>query len=374
MPANPSRVRVAGPVVVLLSFVILGLPDYAHGVAWPTMRADLHRPLADLGTFLAVQSAGYLAVATLMGRLTGRWGLDRVIRASGLSCVVGLGLVAVAPGWLVVLAGSLLLGFGSGGMDTGFNAAIALRNDGRLMGLLHAGYGIGAGLGPVVVGATLAADVGWRSAYVILSVATLVVVLGLAGRQLSTEATTPHEPPGSPRGVLLPCLAFFVYVALEVTAGVWAFTYLTEHRGLGDLAASAWVGAYWVGLTAGRLWLGVRGHEQEATRLLGVSMAMAVGAAAVLWLGGPLVPLGLPLAGVALSTVFPILMLVTPARVGEERAAAAVGWQAAAGSVGSAAGPAAAGLVLDHAGVDAYGPVVLAMAVALSVTVAALRR
>jgi predicted MFS family arabinose efflux permease len=67
-------------------------------------------------------------------------------------------------------------------------------------------------------------------------------------------------------------------------------------------------------------------------------------------------------------------MLVTPARVGVERAAAAVGWQAAAGSVGSAAGPAAAGLVLDQVGVDAYGPVVLAMALLLALAVAALRR
>jgi fucose permease len=338
------------------------------------MRADLHRPLADLGTFLAVQMAGYLVVATLMGRLTGRWGLERVIRASGLSCVVGLGLVAVAPAWLVVLAGSLLLGFGSGGMDTGFNAAIALRNDARLMGLLHAGYGIGAGLGPVIVGATLVIGAGWRVAYGVLAAATLLVVIGLAGRSLGTTPAKAHEPPASPRGVLVPCSAFFAYVALEVTTGVWAYTYLTEHRGVGDLAASAWVAAYWVGLTAGRLWLGMGGHEAGAERLLTGSMVATVGAGGLLWLGGPLVPLGLPLAGLALSVVFPILMLVTPARVGVERAAAAVGWQAAAGSVGSAAGPAAAGLVLDRAGVDAYGPVVLVMSLLLVLAVAALRR
>jgi fucose permease len=309
-----------------------------------------------------------------MGRLTGRWGLDRVILASGLSCVAGLGLVAVAPTWLVALAGSLLLGFGSGGMDTGFNAAIALRNDGRLMGLLHAGYGIGAGLGPVIVGATLAIGVGWRPAYGALAAATLLVVLSLSGRSLGSTPTRPHEPPHSPRGVLLPCAVFFIYVALEVTTGIWAFTYLTESRGLDDLVASAWVAAYWVGLTAGRLWLGVRGHEAGAERLLTWSMAAALAAAGLLWFGGPLIPLGLPLAGLALSVVFPVLMLVTPARVGVERAAAAVGWQAAAGSVGSAAGPAAAGLVLDQAGVDTYGPVVLVMALLLALAVAELRR
>jgi predicted MFS family arabinose efflux permease len=67
-------------------------------------------------------------------------------------------------------------------------------------------------------------------------------------------------------------------------------------------------------------------------------------------------------------------MLVTPARVGPDRAAAAVGWQAAAASVGSAAGPALAGVVLDQVGVDVYGPVVLAFAAVLTGAVVALRR
>jgi fucose permease len=369
-----SRLRVAGPVVVALSFVVLGLPDYAHGVAWPAMRADLHRPLADLGTFLAVQSVGYVAATSLLGRITGRWGIDRAIRRAGLTCVAGLALVAAAPGWLVALAGALLLGLGSGVMDAGFNAAVALRNDARLMGVLHAGYGVGAGIGPVVVGTSLATVGGWRPAYVVLAGATLVVVLSLTGRSLGSTPVTPHHAPSSPRGVLLPCLAFFVYVALEVTVGAWAFTYLTGPRGLGALVASVWVAVYWVGLTAGRLWLGVRGHERGVDGLLRLSMVGVGASTIVLWLGGPVAPLGLLLAGLALSVVFPLLMLVTPARVGVERATAAVGWQAAAGSVGSAAGPAAAGVVLDLAGVDAYGPVVLAMAVALAATVGALRR
>ena len=67
-------------------------------------------------------------------------------------------------------------------------------------------------------------------------------------------------------------------------------------------------------------------------------------------------------------------MLVTPERVGPERAAAAVGLQAASGSVGSAVGPWVAGLVLDGAGIGWYGPVTLAMAAALAASVAALRR
>jgi fucose permease len=321
---SPTKRR-AGTAVFAAAFVVLGLPDFGHGVAWPAMRSDFDRPLVDLGTFLLVAAGGYLVVAVTTGRLARRWGVEGLVRRATLSSATGLLLIAVAPAWWVVLAASVLCGVGAGGMDTGFNAAVALRQDGRLMGLLHAGYGVGAAIGPVVMGASLATGGGWRPAYAVFALASLLLVVPLAGRSMGDAP--PQETMGSPRGMLVPCLAFFVYVSLEVTIGQWAFTWLTRHRDLGDFAASTLVGMYWVALTAGRLWLGLSGHRVAVDRLLGLSVAGTGAAATVLWLGGPVAPAGIVAAGLALSVVFPLLMLLTPARVGADRAAAAVGWQ-----------------------------------------------
>jgi len=60
--------------------------------------------------------------------------------------------------------------------------------------------------------------------------------------------------------------------------------------------------------------------------------------------------------------------------VGAERAAAAIGWQTAASSIGGAIGPAGAGVVLDAAGLAAYGPIVVGGSLALAAAVAALGR
>ncbi len=364
--------RQAATAVFAVAFVVLGLPDFGHGVTWGGMRAELDRPLADLGMFLAVQAVGYLAVATSTGRLAARWGVEGLVMRATLTSAAGLALIAAGPAWPAVLVGALLAGAGAGGMDAGFNAAVALRSDARLMGLLHAGYGVGAAIGPVVAGVALASGAGWRPAYALFALASLLLALVLRGRAMG-EAP-PQVAMGSPRGLLLPCLTFFVYVSLELTVGQWAFTSLTEHRGLGALAASVWVGVYWVGLTAGRFWLGITGHRVATGRLLGLSVVGVTGGALLLWLGGPIAPLGLLVAGLALSVVFPLLMLLTPERVGSERATAAVGWQAAAAGVGAAAGPALAGVILEAAGIAAYGPITLAMAAALAVAIAALRR
>jgi len=362
--------RQAGTAVFAVAFVVLGLPDFGHGVAWPTMRSEFDRPLVDLGTFLTVAAAGYLLVATTAGRLARRWGVEGLVLRATLSSASGLLLIAVAPSWPAVLGASALCGVGAGGMDTGFNAAVALRQDRRLMGLLHAGYGVGAAIGPVVMGASLASGRGWRPAYAAFAVASLLLVVPIAGKSLGDSP--PQQTMGSPRGMLLPCLAFFVYVSLEVTIGQWAFISLTRHRGLAEFWASAWVGLYWVALTAGRLWLGLAGHRVPVHRLLGLAVPGAAGAAAILWLGGPVAPAGLVVGGLALSVVFPLLMLLTPARVGAERAAAAIGWQTAASSVGAAGGPAMAGIVLERVGIEAYGPIALVMAAALAAVVVAL--
>ena len=363
--------RQAGTAVFAVAFVVLGLPDFAHGVAWPSLRSDLDRPLADLGTFLVAGGAGYLAVALSTGTLAARWTVEGLVVRATLASAAGLALIAISPVWGAVLAGGALAGAGAGGMDTGFNAAVALRNDGRLMGLLHAGYGAGAAAGPVIVGASLVAGGGWRPPYAVFALASLLLVVPLLGRSMGDPPA--QQPLGRATGMLVPCLAFGIYVALEVTAGQWAFTFLTERRGLGDLAGSVWVAIYWIGLTAGRLWLGLRGHERPAPAVLTASVAGAVAGGLVLWLGGPAAPLGLAVLGLSLSVVFPLLMLLTPERVGAERAAAAIGWQTAASSIGAAAGPAGAGVVLGAAGIGAYGPIVVGSAVALAVIVALLR-
>ena len=363
--------RHASTALFAVAFVVLGLPDFGHGVAWPDMRSHLDRPLADLGTFLTVAAGGYLVMATSTGRLAKRWGVEALVLRSTLSSAAGLLTIAMAPAWPVVLAGSLLCGAGAGGMDTGFNAAVALRGDGRLMGLLHAGYGLGAAIGPVVVGASLASGGGWRPGYVVFAAASLLLAIPLAGRSMG-EAPR-QQTMGSPRGLLLPCLAFFVHVSLETTVGQWAFTSLTQHRGLGEFAASTWVALYWMALTAGRLWLGLSGHRVPVQRLLGLAVAGAATAAVILWVGGPIAPAGLLVAGLALSVVFPLLMLLTPQRVGAERAAAAVGWQTAAASIGAAGGPAVAGVVLDSIGIAAYGGIALAMTALLGATVVTLQ-
>lgn len=150
--------------------------------------------------------------------------------------------------------------------------------------------------------------------------------------------------------------AFFVYVCVELGAGHWAFTALTEADGMSGGTASIWVSSYWAAMTVGRLWFGLAGHRLAPSRVLAASAAGAIMGTVLLTAD---VAAGLPVLGASLASIFPTLVLVTPSRVGGERAAGAIGWQMAAAGAGGAAGPTAVGTVLERVGVDAYGPVLV---------------
>ena len=67
-----------------------------------------------------------------------------------------------------------------------------------------------------------------------------------------------------------------------------------------------------------------------------------------------------------MSAMFPLLLSVTPARVGPAMTANAVGYQLAAGTIGGGGLPAATGIVLQAVGVLTLGPLLVLMAVAMA--------
>jgi fucose permease len=93
-----------------------------------------------------------------------------------------------------------------------------------------------------------------------------------------------------------------------------------------------------------------------------------VAGTALLWLDPAGVgALGLPLVGLSLAPVFPTLVSLTPVRLGNERAASAIGYQLSAAGIGAAALPGGVALAIDAGGLDTLGPALVTMAVVLLV-------
>lgn len=360
---------------------MLGLPDAALGVAWPSLRDDFDQPLSALGVLLVVGTAAYLLAGLAMGRAVARLGLGGAL--AGATCLGTLALVtyAATPTWAGVVLASALLGAGGGLLDAGLNAHLALSASPRLANLLHAGFGVGATTGPLLMTALLVGGGSWRTTYALLAVVEVVMAAAFWATRASWSGAVdagcggPLAASNAHRLVVPGVLAaFFVYVGVEVSAGQWSYSLLTEGRGLSPSAAGTWVGAYWASLTVGRVAIALFGRSASPAGLLRGGVVVAAAGAGLLWWAPvtSLGPLGLALCGLGLAGVFPTLITQLPTLVGGERAAAEAGRSVAAAGAGAGLLPLLVGLALESGGLELLGPLLVAGLVGLFVLLALL--
>ncbi|MEU8408460.1 MFS transporter [Micromonospora sp. NPDC048842] len=390
MSTAPARPRAALLLLSYLAFVSLGLPDGLLGVSWPSIRGDFGVPTEAVGWVLTAGTVGYLTSSVLAGFTLARVGVGALLAGSTLLASLALTGYSVSPVLAVLVGCALLLGLGSGAVDSGLNAYAAGAFGARHMNWLHAFFGLGVAIGPLIMTAVLSAGLAWRWGYGIVAAAQLVLAAAFAltvrawRRDAPAGAAVQGVPAASGSGpastvqvpvrdtLRLPAvwsglLAFALYVAIEVSAGLWAFLLLTEGRGLSAALAGGCVSAYWGSLFVGRVVQGLVAERLGAGLVLRASLAgMAVGAALIA-VPGPavLAVLGLVVVGFAAAPVFPLLTLTTAERVGAAHADRAIGMQIGASGVGAALVPAGLGVLIGNTSVQVLGSALLVLALAL---------
>jgi len=379
-------------LLAYIAFIALGMPDGLLGIAWPSIRNGFNIPLDSLGWLLALSTSGYLISSFSSGRLTSRFGIGKVLTAS--TVLTGLALIAytLVPQWWMMVALGFCAGLGAGAIDAGLNTYVAAHFSARMMQWLHASYGIGVTLGPVIMTMALTSLTGWHLGYRIVGVFQLVLSLcflltlpmwsknnaaiGVDDKKRITDFHTPIlETVKQPR-VWLSMLLFFLYVGAEISLGAWTYTLLTESRHLPAQLAGFLAGSYWATFTIGRILAGLYSKRIEIDRiiLVGVSFALA-GALLLWWNPAPWTNLAaIALIGFAIAPIFPALTSGTDQRVEGKYAANAIGMQMAAGGLSGALVPAAVGVIANRISLELI-PVCLVVlfAVLLGTYLAAMR-
>jgi fucose permease len=377
--------RNAALYLILLAyaqFVILGLPTGFLGAAWPSIQREFGLSIDAVGFYLLATTASYTLSSFFNGQITNRLGFGRSL---GLAAVVyGLGFLGIglAPSWLMMIAFGLLSGFGGGIIDAGLNRFLAARSRAILINWLHASYGLGATIGPVIMSAMLGAGLGWRTGYLgMLALQAILAILVLAARNLweaSQEGTATAEliQPAEKVSVFstlrfpvvwLALLGFIIYCGAEGSVGQWAYSLFTIQRGVPVQVAGYWTSLYWGSFTIGRLFLGAVVDRFGTVRALRFFNFTAILGAALLWWNpvNEVGFLGLAIIGFSFAPYFASMIAYTPRLVGQRLAANVIGMQVGAGSLGIAGLPWLAGILAAGMGLNVVGPFLLVTVLAL---------
>lgn len=371
-------------LLAFIAFIALGLPDGLLGVGWPSIRADFGVPLDAIGMLLVASVAGYMTSSFLSGALLARMGVGRMLAASCL--LTGLALIGytLVPQWWMMVTLGVFAGLGAGAIDAGLNTYVAANFGAGIMQWLHASWGVGITIGPIIMTLGLTTLNTWRFGYRAVGgfqlALTVCFVLTLAmwrqehapaGGEMTKRLTEYKTPLGEtlkqPR-VWLSVLLFFLYVGAESSLGTWTYTLLTESRGVARTLAGFFAGSYWLTFTIGRIAAGLVARRVGVNRLvLGGLAGALLGVGLLIWNPTEIANvIAVGVIGLAIAPIFPAMISGTRTRVGDRYAANTIGMQMAATGLGTAVIASLMGVLARRISLEAIPVGLLAVYAALT--------
>ncbi len=377
--------RRGSPAVLLAyaTFVLVGIGVGGGGVLLLAQMSDYGVDRSTIGITFFTVSAGYVLAGLATGALVGRFGI-RVALAAGGACYVLAGLyLAIRPPFAAFVLVQLVTGFGVGVVESALNVYLAaLPGATTRLNRLHAFFGVGALIGPVLA-ARLVAVSSWRAVWLVMALACVPLVAGFLvafpsgaadAAAVGSAADTVPDPVrrGVLRaalrepGVLLGAAMLTVYVGVEISVGNWGFSYLVQARALTSSLAGYAVSGYWLGLTIGRFVISPVAAKAGVTTA-GMMYGCLGGVAAALtlaWLSpsAAVTSATLVLLGFFLGPVFPTTMAIAPRLTRPGLVPTAIGVINAASVVGGSVLPWLAGTIAQSTGIWTLLPFALALA------------
>ena len=371
-------------LIIYLSFISLGLPDALLGSAWPIMHEELQVPISYSGGIYML-----ISCCTILSSL----------KSESLNLRFGTGKITA---FSVLLTAFALFGFSqsrsfytAGSVDAALNHYVALHYSSRHMNWLHCMWGIGASLGPYIMGYVLQRGASWSRGYLLIAIlqAALTLVLffslGLwterAGKssgesdKKSSEKVLGQKSEDAKKLLsfreifALPgakeCIAsFFFYCAIEQTIGLWSGSFMVYSLHIEAKFAASLVALFYFGITFGRFLAGIFSVKWTDEEMILGGIAILFGGIAFLFPAGIFagkqlfeidlrelfVVLSLLFLGLGCAPIYPAIIHSTPRNFGAENTSALIGKQMAAAYIGSLSLPPIFGLLAKGFGTGLF--------------------
>ncbi|WP_321994478.1 MFS transporter [Clostridium butyricum] len=355
--------------VIYLSFISLGLPDSLLGSAWPAMYSEFGVPVSYAGIISMIIAAGTILSSLQSDRLTRKLGTGKVTAISVAMTAVALFGFSFSNSFWILCFWAIPYGLGAGSVDASLNNYVALNYASRHMSWLHCMWGVGASLGPYIMGYAMTGGQGWNSGYgyiaVLQIVLTIILIFSLPLWKNRTEEKNENSVNAKTltlkeiikiSGAKEIMITFFCYCALEQTTGLWASSYLTLHKGISADKAASFASMFFIGITIGRAFSGFITMKLSDSKMIRLGQGVAaIGIITLMLPFGEYISLiGLIMIGLGCAPIYPCIIHSTPEYFGADKSQAIIGVQMASAYIGTLLMPPIFGLIAEYINVSLY--------------------
>jgi fucose permease len=355
--------------ISFLSLMTMGLQGGALGVTWLSIEKSFDKTLEDLGFLLIVSTVGGLITNFYGGRLIAHMGLGWVCFLGSLLSAICSLFMGLAQQWYLVVLIMFVWGVGRAAINGGVNTFVASHYSSRQMNWLHAIFGIGSTLGPLLMTFLITyLNLSWRLGYFIFAalevMVTLLFFITLKDWHLKAKVVEMKNTPALLQTlrlvpVWLGTALFVMHTGMQMTTGQLSHTLFVEGRGIDPKIAGLWVSLFWGFITMGRLFFAVFMDGAKVLRFC--MLGTVLGALLICWNIPAISFLGIALTGFTLAPVFPTMVSRIPSLVGVAHGPNAIGIAMAGASLGGALLPGLVGWLAEQFGFNAiaFGLVVI---------------
>jgi cyanate permease len=246
-----------------LGYLLTGL-----GAILPQLRSERGLSRVEVGFYPSAFAVGLIIVGVAghhLTRLLGRYAVPAALAMLGTGAMI----LAAGTDRVVTGAGALVLGLGGAGLVQLVPAALRAEHGDPATAPISESNAVASGasvLAPLIVGATLGADLGWRPGYLVLPLVTAAALLIPLTRAATTSETgdrtaavssvaptraTEHTRRWSAEFAGW-WLDLVLVVAVEFCVLFWAADFLHTESGIGADAAVTAAAAFVLGMAIGR--------------------------------------------------------------------------------------------------------------------------
>ena len=369
---------------VFFSFINLGMNDASNGALLVYMEAYYNLSYTVISLVFLASWVGYTMAAFTSNWIHHKFGRRGIAILGVLPRLITYIVFAVHPPYVVLVCILPLSGFGIGLLDAGWNAWVGnLAQTNELLGFVHASYGLGATISPLIITAMINKyHLPWYAFYylmiglVVLEQACCAYAFRRdnAAKYLSEDAAintaSTQNPTDTPIKAAMKsrvtwiCAAFlFAYVGAEVSLGGWVVVFMLRVRHGQPFQSGLTSMGFWLGITVGRLVLGFVTPRIGEKVAVATYLVLGLGLQLIFWLVPQFIvsAVAVGLLGFFMGPLFPASIVACTKILPQRLHVASIGISAAFGGGGAAVLPFAVGAIAQRAGVQALQPIILGL-------------
>lgn len=325
-------------ILIYIMFISLGLPDSLLGTSWPVMYKSLNVDVSMASVVSTITLFATAAISFDSGRYIRKFGTYKVSFVSVIFTIAGMIGIAVSPNIYLVILASIILGMGGGAIDAALNAYVSKYFSAKHMNWLHAFWGVGVTVSPLVMSVFLAND-NWRLGYISIACLQSIILLIVYIKRdkwniikENFEATKHREHKSridiiTQKGVITSIIGAGLYSAIEFSLGTWMASYLVFEVHISPSTAASWVSLYYMGIMIGRILAGfISVHIKDKHLVFGGAILALVGMMLILLPWHASIVIGLFIIGLGYGPIYPAQLHGIPTYFGPEYAGDIIGF------------------------------------------------